>query len=207
MRASQDGIGRASTVNIDPRVINGSWIYGVALDLHTVSSVSRSDGGFDTTRTELGEALYQLKYNFDRSKVEPMAEIAANYIRNNFRVFRYFQSIVAVPPSKLDRPFQPVLELAKAIGEKTGLSVPDDYLIKVRQTQALKDIEDAEIRQQQMQGAFQVADQRYAQQSLLVFDDLFRSGETLNAVCNALTFQGGVARVYVLTITMTRTKR
>ncbi|MGB7060696.1 MAG: hypothetical protein WBD58_23545 [Geitlerinemataceae cyanobacterium] len=194
-------------MNLNPKVIKGSWLYGVALDLHTQSSVPRSDGGFDTTRTELGEALYQLKYNFDRSKVDPIAEIAANYIRSHFRVFRYFQGIIAVPPSKLDRPFQPVLELARAIGEKTGLSVPDDYLMKVRQTQALKDIEDSEIRQQQMQGAFQVADQRYAQQSLLVFDDLFRSGETLNAVCNALTTQGGVGRVYVLTITITRTRR
>lgn len=206
MRASQDRAGCTLSVRINPRVINGSWRYGWALDLHTLSSVPRGDGEFDTTRSELGEALYQLKYRFDRSKIDPIAEVAAHYIQN-LRIFRYLKAIVAVPPSNLNRPFQPVLELARAVGDKTGLPMPNDYLIKVRQTQALKNIEDAELRQQQMQGAFQVADQRYAQQSILVFDDLFRSGETLNAVCNALATQGGLGRIYVLTVTMTRTKR
>ena len=71
----------------------------------------------------------------------------------------------------------------------------------------LKDIEDTELRHQQMQNAFQVTDQRYSQESVLLFDDLFRSGETLNAVSNALVAQGNVGRIYVLTVTMTRTKR
>lgn len=196
-------------MNINPRVINGSWRYGVALDWHTLSSAPRSDGGFHTTRSEIGEALYQLKYQFDRSKIEPIAEVAAQQLIS-WRVFRYLKAIIAIPPSKLDRPFQPVLELANVLGNKTNLPVPDDYLIKVRQTQALKDIEDIEdieLRHQQMQNAFQVADQRYSQESVLLFDDLFRSGETLNAVSNALVTQGNVGRIYVLTVTMTRTKR
>ncbi len=193
-------------MNINSRIINGSWRYGIALDSHTLSSVPRSEGGFDTTRSEIGEALYQLKYQFDRSKIEPIAEVAAQHIMS-WRVFRYLKAIIAIPPSNLDRPFQPVLELAKDIGNKTNLPVPDDYLIKVRQTQALKNIEDTELRHQQMQNAFQVADQRYSQESILLFDDLFRSGETLNAVSNALVTQGNVGRIYVLTVTMTRTKR
>lgn len=193
-------------MNINPQVIIGSWRYGVALHWHTLSSVPRSDGGFDTTRSEIGEALYQLKYQFDRSKIEPIAEVAAQQIMS-WRVFQYLKAIVAVPPSNLDRPFQPVLELAKALGNKTNLPVPDNYLLKVRQTQALKNIEDAELRQQQMQNAFQVTDQRYSQESVLLFDDLFRSGETLNAVSNALITQGDVGRIYVLTVTRTRTKR
>jgi competence protein ComFC len=206
MRATQDTVGCRSIVKINPKDIRGAWRKGWALDLHTLSSIPRGDGEFDTTRSELGEALYQLKYRFDRSKIEPIAEVAARYIQN-LLVFQYLKAIIAVPPSKLDRPFQPVLELARAISEKTGLPIPDDYLIKVKQTQALKNIEDAELRRQQMQGAFQVADQRYAKQYVLVFDDLFRSGETLNAVSNALTTQGGVERVFVLTVTMTRTKQ
>ncbi|PLS67506.1 MAG: hypothetical protein CV045_13225 [Cyanobacteria bacterium M5B4] len=193
-------------MNVNPRVINGSWRYGEALDLHTLSSTPRSDGSFDTVRSEIGEALYQLKYQFDASKIEPIAEAAAQRIKL-WRVFQYLEAIIAIPPSKLDRPFQPVLELAKAIGYKTNLPVPDDYLFKVKQTQALKDIEDNALRHQQMQNAFQIADQRYSQKSLLLFDDLFRSGETLNAVSNALINQGNVGRIYVLTVTMTRTKR
>ncbi|WP_458651675.1 hypothetical protein [Sivoneniella epilithica] len=91
-------------MNINPQVITGSWRYGVALQWHTLSSVSRSDGGFDTTRSEIGEALYQLKYQFDRSKIEPIAEVAAQQIMS-LRVLQYLKAMVAVPPSNLDRPF------------------------------------------------------------------------------------------------------
>ncbi|XFA72602.1 hypothetical protein RYO59_000830 [Thermosynechococcaceae cyanobacterium Okahandja] len=105
-------------------------------------------------------------------------------------------------------PFQPVLELAKALGSKTNLPVPDDYLIKVRRMRRIALIEDAELRRQKLQNAFQVTDQRYSQESILLFDDLFRSGETLNAVSSALKTQGNVdkERIYVLTVTRTRTK-
>ena len=50
-------------------------------------------------------------------------------------------------------------------------------------------------------------DQRFAGSYLLVFDDLYRSGGTLNAICNTLIKQGSVKRVYTLTITMTRKKQ
>lgn len=193
-------------LKIHPKIIKGAWRYGEALDLHTLSSVPRNDGNFDTTRTEIGEALYQLKYQFDRSKIEPIAEVVAQRIMS-WRVFPYLKALIPIPPSKLDRPFQPVLELAKAIGNKTNLPLPNDYLFKVKQTQALKEIESPELRQQEIQDAFQVSDQRYLKESVLLFDDLFRSGETLNAVSKTLLSQGNVGRLYVLTVTMTRRKR
>jgi predicted amidophosphoribosyltransferase len=62
-------------------------------------------------------------------------------------------------------------------------------------------------RKQELQGAFAVKDRSLAGKSVLVFDDLYRSGETLRAVTTALHTNGKVARVYVLTITKTRTKR
>ncbi|MFL5384242.1 MAG: hypothetical protein ACJ8GN_17105 [Longimicrobiaceae bacterium] len=42
---------------------------------------------------------------------------------------------------------------------------------------------------------------------MLVFDDLFRSGETLNEITHTLMEQGKVDRVYVLTLTRTRSLR
>jgi competence protein ComFC len=193
-------------MRINPRLIKGSWNAGWALDWHTLSSRPRDDGSFDTTRSEIGEALYQLKYHFDRQRIKPIAEAAANFIQN-LKVFPYLKALIPVPPSILNRPFQPVLELAKLIGEMAPLPVPLDYISKIRKTPALKDIEDARTRQKQLANAFRVADNRYSGDYILLFDDLFRSGESLNAVCNALEEQGGVARIYVVTITMTRTKR
>jgi len=194
------------TIQINVQWLSGNWRYGWALDLHTVSSTPLPDGGFETQRTEVGELLYQLKYCLDRSKVEPIAEVAAAFLRSRM-VLPYLAAIIPVPPSDTNRPFQPVQELAVRIGQKINLPVRLDYLVKVKLTEALKGIEDSASRKQQLQGAFKVQDLSLAGKYVLVFDDLFRSGETLKAITEVLYVQGKVARVYVLTITKTRTRR
>jgi predicted amidophosphoribosyltransferase len=50
-------------------------------------------------------------------------------------------------------------------------------------------------------------DERYKNKRVLLIDDLFRSGETLNASIRTLKEQGKVNDIYVLAITKTRTKR
>jgi len=112
-------------IKINEQKLIGNWRMGWALDLHTISSKLLSNGTFDTQRTEIGELLYQLKYNFDKSKIEPIASIAASFLKTRL-VFPYLKAIIPVPPSKLDRPFQPVQELAIKIGEKVNLLVPLD---------------------------------------------------------------------------------
>lgn len=42
---------------------------------------------------------------------------------------------------------------------------------------------------------------------ILLFDDLFRSGATMNSVAAALYEQGGVADIFALTVTRTRSKQ
>lgn len=182
------------------------WRAGWALDLHTVSSIPQPDGSFDTQRTEIGELLYQLKYKYDKSKIEPIAEVAANFLKSR-KVFPYLAAIIPVPPSELNRPFQPVQELAIRVGEKVILPVELDYLIKDKETQPIKRFEDEQSRKKQLKGAFKVMDNRFAGKYLLLFDDLFRSGETLNEITDVLLEEGKVSRVFVLTITKTRTKR
>jgi predicted amidophosphoribosyltransferase len=193
-------------MQINGQKLTGSWKAGWALDFHTVSSIPRPDGGFDTQRTEIGELLYQLKYKNDKSKIEPIAEIAAAFIKKRL-VFPYLTAIIPVPPSKMDRPFQPVQELALKIGQKVNLPVPLDYLIKVKETEPLKSVEDLQVRKEQLKGAFKVKDNRFAGKYVLLFDDLFRSGETLSEITDVLVKEGKVSKVFVLTITKTRTRR
>jgi len=42
---------------------------------------------------------------------------------------------------------------------------------------------------------------------VLLFDDLYRSGATMNAIAAALLDEGGAADVFALAITRTRSKR
>jgi competence protein ComFC len=185
--------------------LQGPWRAGWALDVHVLSSVPRGDGTYDTVRSELGQKLFELKYRNAREYVEPLADAAARFI-GALLVRPYLDALVPVPPST-SRALQPVTEVARAIGRKTGLPVAEDYLRKTKPTQALKDIFDSTERKAQLAGAFAVSDDRFAGKRVLVFDDLFRSGETLSEITHTLADEGKVDRVYVLTLTRTRSLR
>ena len=192
-------------IKINPSRIYGNWIAGWTLDLHTVSSRYMPDGSFETARTELGELLYQLKYRHDKSKIRPIAQVAAEFIKK-LLVYPYLDAIIPIPPSDMNRPFQPVIELAAEIGRILNLPAPSDYLVKVKPTVPLKSLEGYESRQEQLKNAFTVQDNRFYRKYVLLFDDIYRSGETLKAATDVLIKNGEVSRVYVLALTRTKTK-
>ena len=198
-------------MKIEPKMIAGNWAHGWALDQHTVHSTSGgSDNAwhpeFDTERTELGEALYRLKYRSDLVQVEPIARAVAGFIRGRSELAD-IKTVLAVPPSDTRRSFQPVQALAARIGALLDLTTPDDFLLKIKRTVPLKSVTDKRTRRKELEGAFTVADQRFAGQHVLLFDDLFRSGETLKAVTVALIFEGNAAKVSVVAATSTRSNR
>ena len=201
--------------NIDPREIHGNWTAGWALDVHTLSSRPLpGTNRFDTTRTELGELVYKLKnkdakYN-NRSKIEPIAEIAAKFVKEKFKVkghfvYPYLKAIIPTPPSNQDRCFQPVVEIAVKMGEIMDLPVPINYLTKVKETAQQKNRESERGGKERLQGAFNVS-QHGKYNCVLLFDDIYQSGKTLTEVTDVLQKQGGISRVLVLTLTQTRTK-
>ena len=198
-------------INLNPQKIHGNWRAGYALDFHTVSSRLLPDGTYDTERTEIGELVYQAKYRHDRSKIQPIAEIAAQFIREEFTVngdlvHRYFNAIIPIPFSDTNRPFQPVPEIAAEIGNLLNRPVFTNYLIRERPTRLVRDLRHEE-RQAEIQGAFIVRSQNLKGRWVLLFDDLYDSGATLTEVTNVLYEQGRVRHVLVLTLTQTRTRR
>jgi len=94
------------SVEIHPRKIRGKWVEGYALDLHTTSSAFLGYDGyghpqFETVRSELGELLYKLKYRADSLAVDSIAETAAEFLTEKWRV--NVGRIVPVPPSNTGR--------------------------------------------------------------------------------------------------------
>lgn len=70
----------------------------------------------------------------------------------------------------------------------------------------MKSIEVLEERQKILDGAF-ICDKRYKGKKILLIDDLYRSGATLNEITKTLYTQGEVDNVYVLCFTKTRSKK
>ncbi|MER3420700.1 MAG: hypothetical protein C4290_09340 [Chloroflexota bacterium] len=116
-------------------------------------------------------------------------------------------AIIPVPPSDLSRSVQPVALLAARIGALTGLTVSRDGLVKVKATPTLKNLADTASRRHALNGAFQASSEQLVGRVVLLFDDLYRSGETLTEAARALREHGRVRRLYVLTVTRTRMLR
>lgn len=212
------------TINIQK--LDGHWTEGFALDLHTTSSrpihkintvkktvdgkeieVKEEGGiiGWDTKRPVIADHLYQLKYHGDKSHIQPISTEAFNFLTT--KSHWELHKIIPIPPSDTTRNFQPVYELAKAIGIFCKLEVDFKTLKKLKPTSQLKGIEDSEQRKEILKDAFDTDENSLAGKNVLLFDDLFRSGETLNAANDILKRKGKASNIYVLTITKTRVHR
>jgi len=195
-------------VEINPTRIPGRWSNGYTLDLHTTSSgLAGRDGyghpQFASKRSELGELLYRLKFRGDKSVVSEIAEVVGTFAES---YLPKMDLIVPVPPST-PRKEQPVILLANAIGDRIDIPVFEDCVWKVRETSQLKNVFDFDERSRLLDGAFEIDRSVAKGKTVLLFDDLYRSGATLNAVNSLLYDRGGAKDVLALALTRTRSLR
>jgi competence protein ComFC len=180
------------SVKISPRVLRGPWASGIALDLHTTSSTflgndSLGHPQFDTVRSPIGELIYRLKYKQDATAIAPIVEATVEFLG---RWKPSVDAIVTAPPSNSGRRKQPVLELAERLSQQTGLPICDTCIRKVKATGQMKDFEEWK-RTEVLTGAFAVDGEKIARRRLLLFDDLYDSGATAQAITRVLLDPGG----------------
>jgi ATP-dependent DNA helicase RecQ len=108
-------------------------------------------------------------------------------------------AVVPVPPSK-QREQDPVCCFAQALSQKLELPFCP-VLVKSRQTQPQKEMHSLAQKQANVAGAFKLVS-RVKGLRLLIIDDLFDSGATLEEITRLLQ-RAGASRVYVLTMTRT----
>jgi competence protein ComFC len=111
--------------NFQRRLIVGRWREGYALDLHTLTSIftGHDEFGhprFESTRSEVGELLYRLKYSHDRSVVDEIAETAATLMKE----WQPNLDVIVPVPASTRRAVQPVILLANAPARSSVLPSP-----------------------------------------------------------------------------------
>jgi|TARA_B100000035_G_scaffold118069_1_gene100112 competence protein ComFC len=180
------------------KVLYGNWKGGWSLDQHMA---------IYPKRTEIGEMLYQLKYNQDKSKIEPLANKAFEFMKTRL-VTKWLFCIVPVPPSDNSRVFQPVIEIAKLLGKKMNIPINYDCLLKVKTTEFMKDNNISAIeKEKKLKGVYKIKDQTFKNKKILLFDDVCQTGSTLKEITKVLYDEGNVENVYALTITKTTSKK
>lgn len=188
--------------------IAGNWKSGLAFDVHTLSStyIGPNEFGHDqweNVRSEMGELVYKLKYRNDRSALEPIVALL-----DKIKGIEQFDYIIPIPPTHRSRAFQPVTEIARAIGRRRGVEVRADFLKKRDGGEQLKNVHDPEEREKLLRASLHIDNDRsMAERDVLLVDDLYRSGATLSVATGLLYDEAKAKTVCVLTMTKTRSKR
>lgn len=191
-------------MKVSIRKIDGNWDAGYVLDKHTLHSqmVGQNEYGhpiWDTTRSEVGEALFQLKYRGDFNMVEPIATELAQSI---YPLFENVGLIVPMPASN-HRNRQPVTEIAEALGRIVQKPVFDEMLTKTANGQQLKDMNTKAEKQAALVDSFTlhrgIANE--GSWNALLIDDLYHTGASMEAACAVLRGYTKIGDIFVAAVT------
>jgi predicted amidophosphoribosyltransferase len=194
-------------VKVLVKKLDGSWDAGFALHKHTLSSVYLGDNEFghpqfDTTRSEPGEALFQLKYRGAWAQVGPLA---AELQQTLLPRFGKIGLIIPMPASTV-RARQPVEEIANELGRLTKIPVFNDIIVKApapQGTPQLKNLHTREEKDAALEGRFSInpSINNEGRWNALLLDDLFDTGATMDAVCRSLRTYKKIDHIYAASVT------
>lgn len=187
--------------------LDGNWRAGKAFDLHTTSSTylgvdEFGHDQFDTTRSEMGDLLYQLKYKGQKEVVSKIVGLL-----DGIGGIEKFDFLVPIPATNKRRAYQPVELITLSLGDRRGVQVIKDLLLNDGDEE-LKSVTDPIARDEMLKAALKLSGgERVAGKKVLLIDDLYRSGSTLRIATDLLYKVGRAEDVAVLTMTKTRSNR
>ena len=144
----------------------------------------------------------------DLKKTPKLARLAGEILYARFvnSEFYPFDLIVPVPLSRkrmLERGFNQAEILGRHLGDRTGIELRTDVLIRSAHTQIRRDGMDRKARAMSVQRAFEVTNREMVRRGRVVLiDDVFTSGATASA-CSEVLKKAGAAEVGVLTLART----
>ncbi len=175
-----------------PRRLSGPWQAGWALDFHS------SFAGMDWNRSTIGALAYSLKYQGDLTVLPALVDHSLELMAAHPE-FTNFDAILPVP-SSTPRPLEPVDAYAEALSVRLGIPL-QRILSKTRPTEPQKEMHTLAQKHANVAGAFRLLG-NVSGQRLLVVDDLYDSGATLEEITRLL-LRNRAAWVCVLTMTRT----
>jgi hypothetical protein len=173
-----------------------------ALAFHTQTSAA---GGYE--RTSVGQLVRDAKpYNRagsrgDRGKGVALAELLAGFIQQH-PTYRRAELLVAVPPSNENKDFDLPALLAAEIAGRTGKRDATGAVRKTRATRPMKDCPTVQEKVENLKDAFAADSAVFQQKSVILVDDIYQSGFSINEVGRSLR-QAGARLVLGLAATKT----
>jgi len=150
---------------------------------------------------DLARAIRLLKYSHRRSLAQPLGVLQARVVRADY-ILRQAEIVVPVPlhrTRRRDRGYNQSELLAQAVADLTGRSCTPRILRRRRATRTQTKLTQDE-RLANVRGAFWVGDPgEVSGRSVLLVDDVFTTGATLDA-CAAALLEAGARSVAAVTV-------
>lgn len=147
-------------------------------------------------------AVYAVKYNNKREYLDLFADELINEYGD---IIRQWDADILVPvplhkKKKIKRGFNQAEEFAKRIGIRIGMKMETRAIARVRNTVPQKELSDKE-RKKNLEKAFKVNKNIVKSKKIIVVDDIYTTGSTIDACAKAL-FENEADEVYFITITI-----
>jgi ATP-dependent DNA helicase RecQ len=198
LRRLFDGPRSALAVDCELLPLPGPWPAGVTLSKHSL------DG--DEGRSEIGDLLDRFKYAGERRLAGPLARALATALRE-MPAFGGIDFIVHAPATTRRLRVPPTRDLARRLAKEMRVRCLLNFIACTRALAHQKDLFHPEEKRQNVHGAFRVCRAEFiTKRKLLLIDDVFDSGATLEEIWRVL-MHAGAREVTVATITKTRYRR
>jgi len=189
-------------MGINPFEIDGNWNKGYVLDRHILKSVPKGENvyghmQFDTTRTELGELLYQFKNQGKYDCINDIMELVKPFL-DSWKELKEVDIVLPVPSTKF-RSYQPSEEIAQEVAKHLNVNYLSNVLENVGSTQA-KNIPKTK---RSLKGSIKTTIKATKPHTILLVDDLFDTGSTISECVSVLKEDPKLKKIYVLAMTKT----
>lgn len=183
--------------DITPVPLVGNFDSGFALADYSVGQ------GANRRRTNVGELVHRFKYQGNRRAGMILADLASDFI-NGRSCLRSCDVMLTVPPSFKSRALDPVSLVAERIEERTQIRWERAALKRTRLAKPQKDLRLREMKRLNVFDAFRLTKPlNWGGEKILLIDDLFDSGATLNNISDTLK-EGRPKEINVLVLARSR---
>lgn len=172
---------------------------------------------YDCTRNphqyEQGVAVWeyneQLKSSIYRFKYQNKREYADFYVEEIVRIYKDKikewkpDLLIPIPLHKTkerQRGFNQTEVIAKKIGEKLEIPISSKVLVRQKNTLPQKELTSKE-RQNNVKRAFKIIDNKVKLQVVMLIDDIYTTGSTIDAVSKVL-LEAGAIKVYYISVSV-----
>ena len=145
-------------------------------------------------------SIFRFKYQGRQEYGEFYGEELFCYLGKDIRAMQP-DMVVPVPlhPERMrERGYNQSAVLAKALAKRCKLPFRDDLVVRCKKTVPQKQLSRTE-RQNNLKKAFKLCENSVKLKTLLIVDDIYTTGSTVDALSEVL-LQGGAGQIYVVTL-------